>query len=424
MVRGLLMLATAWLALGARGAERVGMIHIKGTIGPATASYVARALKQAGDTKAQCLIIQLDTPGGMLDSTKDIVQTLYAAPIPTVVYVAPSGAGAGSAGCFITLAADVAAMAPNTTIGAAHPVTIGGGGDGQPAPDAVMKEKLENYAASFIEAIATKRKRNVEWARSAVRDSASITAETALEKRVIDLIAKDLPDLLRQLNGRELQGRALRTQGAEVTVIPMRMGERVFQYLAHPQVLLILILLVTYGIIGELSNPGTILPGVVGVISLILALYLAAILPVNVAGVALILLAIGLFIGDVFATAHGVLTVGGIISFFLGALMLFDRSDPALRISLPLIISSTLVTAAFFFFVVAAGLRAQFMPVKAGKETMIGKTAKALAAIGPEHGKVLFEGEYWNAVSPESIAAGEEVEIVGLEGLTLRVKPK
>jgi len=400
----------------------VGLIKIDGIIGPATAGYIARAIDVAGARNDACLIIQLDTPGGSLDSTKHIVQKLYASTVPTVVYVAPSGANAGSAGCFITLAADVAAMAPNTSIGAAHPVSIGPGGSEK--MDDVMKQKLENFASSYIEAIAEKRGRNVEWAKSSVRESASITAEKALNLNVIEIIAKDQPDLLNQLDGREINGKTLKTSGANVAEIPMAVREKLFQMLWRPEVMLLLMLVALYGIIGEMSNPGAVLPGVVGGIALILALYMAAILPINIAGLALIGLAVVLFIVDIFAPTHGILTFGGIVAFFLGALMLFDRSDPAFRLSLAYIIPATLVTAAFFIFVVGAGLRAQMMPVRVGKETMLGKIVPAAARIDRQAGKVFIEGEYWNATSDVPVEAGEPVEIVGMDGLTLKVKPK
>src|SRR6267378_7504077 len=231
----------------------VGLIKIDGIIGPATASYIARAIELAGARNDACLIIQLDTPGGSLDSTKHIVQKLYASTVPTIVYVAPSGANAGSAGCFITLAAEVAAMAPNTSIGAAHPVSIGPGGSEK--MDDVMKQKLENFASSYIEAIAEKRGRNVEWAKSSVRESASITAEKALELKVIDLIARDIPDLLKEIDGRQTGDKVLNTAGAKVAEIPMAVRERLFQLLWRPEVMLILTLAAMYGIIGELSNP-------------------------------------------------------------------------------------------------------------------------------------------------------------------------
>ena len=406
---------------GLRAAD-VGLIKIKGAIGPATASYISRAIDVASERDDTCLIIELDTPGGSLESTKEIVQKFYASKVPTVVYVYPDGAWAGSAGCFITLAADVAAMAPDASIGAAHPVSIGAGGEEKISD--VMKEKLEQITGSFIEGIAKRRGRNAEWARSSVVESKAITAEKALELKVIDLIAKDLPDLLTQLDDREVGGKTLKTATAEVVDIPMTMQERVLQLLSHPELMMILMLVAIYGIIGELSNPGAVLPGVVGAIALILVLYMSTILPVNIAGLALIGVAVILFIVDIFAPTHGVLTFGGIVAFFLGALMLFNRADPAFRLSLVYIIPATLVTAAFFIFIVGAGLRAQFLPVRVGREILLGKTVPALARIDVASGKVFIEGEYWNAVSEVPIEPGHPVEIVGINGLTLKVKPK
>jgi membrane-bound serine protease (ClpP class) len=410
-------------AAGARGAEQVATIKIEGTIGPTTASYIARAIGEAEKQKAQCLVVQLDTPGGLLESTKTIVQSFLASPVPTVVFVSPSGGTATSAGCFITLAADVAAMAPATTIGAAHPVQMGGGG-GEEKPDDTMKEKIANYAISYIETIAAKRQRNVEWARSSVKESASITAEKALELKVVELIATDMNNLLAQLHDREVNGRKLNTSGATIVNVEMSVQERVFQKLWRPEVMFILMLVAVYGIIGELSNPGAIFPGVVGVIALILALYMSAVLPVNAAGLALIALALALFVIDVFTPTHGFLTAGGIVSFLLGSLMLFDRAEPYFRLSLGYIIPATLFTALFFIFVVGKGLGAQKLPVQVGVETMIGQAVPALTAIDAASGKVFIEGEYWNAVSEVPIAAGQLAEVVAVQGLLLTVKPK
>jgi membrane-bound serine protease (ClpP class) len=404
-------------------AADVGLIKINGAIGPATASYIARALDVSAEHHDACLIIQLDTPGGLLESTEDIVKKFYVSKVPVVVYVAPSGAKAASAGCFITLAADIAVMAPNTSMGAAHPVEMGGG-DSSEKTDDVMKKKLENYASSYIEAIAEKRGRNAEWARSAVLESVATTAEKALDLKVIDLIAKDIPDLLNQIDGREVNGQTLKTAGAKVVEIPTVLRERLFQVIWRPEVLMVLMLATIFGIIGELSQPGAILPGVVGGIALILVLYMSAILPVNVAGLALIGLAFILFIIDVFAPTHGVLTFGGIASFFLGALMLFNRADPTFRLSLAWIIPATVLVALFFIFIVGAGLKAQTLPVRVGKETMLGKTVTALARIDNLEGKVFVEGEYWNAVSDLPVEVGQAAEIVGVEGLKLKVKPK
>jgi membrane-bound serine protease (ClpP class) len=420
-------IAIAGLILGAVAtqAAQVGLIKIDGAIGPATASYISRAIDVSTAQDDECLIIQLDTPGGLLQSTKEIVEDLYSAKVPTVVYVSPSGASAASAGVFITLAADVAAMAPNTTIGAAHPIELGIGGiAGSESTNDIMRQKLENYASSFIETIADKRHHNVVWAKSAVVESKATTSEIALQLNVIDLIATNVPDLLQKLNGRSANGKILKTAGASVVAIPMSPGEKFFQLFWQPEVMMILMLIAIYGIIAEISHPGAIFPGVAGALALILMLYMSATLPVNVAGVALILLAVALFIMDIFAPTHGVLTGGGIAAFFLGVLMLFNHAPPGYYLPMSWIIPATLVTAAFFVFFVSKGIRAQFLPVKSGKETMIGKTTNALSRIDSQGGKVFIEGENWNAVSETPVEAGQPVEVTGIEGLTLKVKPK
>ena len=404
---------------------KVCLSKVDGAIGPATASYIARSVDEAQSKGVQCLIIELNTPGGLLDSTRVIVQKLLGSSVPVVVYVAPTGATAASAGCFITLAANVAAMAPATTIGAAHPVTLGGlpSGD-QSKPDQTMTQKLENFAVSYMEAIANRRNRNIEWAKSAVRESASITAEKALELKVVEIVARDLDDLLAQLNGRVVNGRPLETAAAQVVEIKTSVTEQLLQMFWRPEVMFVLMLIAIYGLIGEMTTPGAILPGVVGAMALILALYMAAILPVNVAGLLLIGLAVALFLIDVFAPTHGVLTGGGILAFFVGSLMLFDRRDPLFRLSLYYIIPSVILTSGFFLLIVGKGLQAQRLPVRVGKETMLGKVVQAITPIDASGGRVFVEGEYWTARSDQSIKQGETVRIVAVEGLTLKVVPK
>lgn len=419
----------SWLACviapTAFAAEKVSFINIDGAIGPATASYISRSIDEAKSQNAQCLVIQLNTPGGLLDSTQKIVQSFLGSAVPVVVYVAPTGATATSAGCFITIAASIAAMAPATTIGAAHPVSIGGfPSGGEEKTDETMKQKLENFSVSYIETIAGKRQRNVDWAKSAVKESASITAEKALQLKVIDLIATDMSDLLQKLNGRVVDGKTLHTAGAGISEIKMSPAEQIFQKLWRPEVMFILMLVAIYGIIGELTTPGAILPGVVGAIALVLALYLAAILPVNVTGLVLIGLALMLFVFDIYATTHGVLTIGGIAAFLIGSMMLFNRGDPLFRLSLNYIIPATLVTAAFFVFVVGKGLRAQRLPVKVGKETLIGKIVTTLTPIDSRSGRIFVEGEYWNAVSDTPIEKDEQAEIAAIKGLTVKLQPK
>jgi membrane-bound serine protease (ClpP class) len=420
------LLVACWLvafAIAASG-ETVCVSTVDGAIGPATASYISRSVDAAKSKDAQCLVIQLNTPGGLLDSTRVIVQKLLGSPIPVVVYVAPTGGSAASAGAFITLAASVAAMAPATTIGAAHPVTLSGiPGGGQTQPDQTMAQKLENFAVSYMEAIASRRSRNVDWAKSAVRESSSITAEKALQMKVIEIIAPNLKDLLRQLDGRVVDGRQLKTANAQIVEIKMSMVERLFQMFWRPETMFILMLVAIFGLIGEVTTPGAILPGVAGTISLVLALYMAAILPVNVAGLLLIGLALVLFVIDLFATTHGVLTGGGILAFLVGSLMLFDERDPLFRLSLWYIIPSAITMAGFFLFVVGKGVSSQRLPAKTGKETMLGKEVSAATQIDSEGGKVFFEGAYWNARSATPITQGGPARIVAIEGLTLKVIP-
>jgi membrane-bound serine protease (ClpP class) len=422
-----LVVAVWWFSVSAAaaGSEKVCFITVEGPISPTTAGYVSRAVDETASQGGQCLIIQLNTPGGLLDSMQRIVQKLLASPVPVVVYVTPTGATAASAGCFITLAADVAAMAPATTIGAAHPVALGGiGGNEDSKSDSTMTKKLENFAVSYIQAIANKRSRNVQWAESAVRESSSITAEKALDLKVVEIIATDRDDLLRQLDGRVVNHKSFKTASAQTVEIKMSAAEQIFQAAWRPEVMYILLLIAIYGIIGELNTPGAILPGVVGAIALLLALYMAAILPVNVTGLLLIALAIALFIIDVFATTHGVLTAGGIVALLIGSLMLFNRQDPVFRLSLQFIIPGVILTSLFFVLIIGSGLRAQRLPVKVGRETMIGKTVSALTPIDLTGGKIFLEGEYWNATSDVPVEKGQLVQISAVEGLTVKVQPK
>ena len=416
-------IAIAGLILGvaAGQAAQVGLIKIDGAIGPATASYISRAIDVSAAQNDECLVIELNTPGGLANSMNDIVQVFYAERVPTVVYVAPEGAMAGSAGVYITLSANIAAMAPHTTIGAAHPVEMG---NEEETTNSIMMQKVGNVYTKVMQTIAEKRHRNVEWAKSSVTASKALTSEEALQLKVIDLIATNVPDLLQKLSGRSVNGKILKTIGASVIEIPMTPSEHLFQLFWLPEVMMILMLIAIYGIIAEMSHPGAIFPGVAGALALILLLYMSATLPVNVAGVALILLAVALFIIDIFAPTHGVLTGGGIAAFFLGALMLFNHAPVGYHLPMSWIVSATVLTAAFFIFVVSKGIRAQFRPIQSGKETMLGRTVKALSRIDAQGGKVFIEGENWNAVSETPVEAGQPVEVTGIEGLTLKVKPK
>jgi membrane-bound serine protease (ClpP class) len=416
-------IAIAGLVFGAAAthAAQVGLIKINGAIGPATANYISRALDLAASQNDECLVIELNTPGGLANSMDDIVQDFYTAKIPVVVYVSPEGAMAGSAGVYITLAADIAAMAPHTIIGAAHPVDMGNESE---TTNSIMMQKVGNAYTTVMQTIAEKRHRNVNWAMASVRESITTNSEAALRLNVIDLIATNIPDLLQKINGRSVNGKILKTAGASVMEMPMTPGEKFFQLFWQPQVMMLLLLIAIYGIIAEMSHPGAIFPGVAGALALILLLYMSATLPLNIAGVALILLALALFVIDIFAPTHGVLTGGGIIAFFLGALMLFNHAPSGYNLPMSWIVSTTLVTAAFFVFFVSKGIRAQRLPKSAGAETMIGKTVNALSRIDSQGGKVFIEGEHWNAVSETPIAENQKVEILEINGLTLKVKQK
>lgn len=399
-------------------APMITVIGVEGPIGPTTASYIQRGIDESVEMGAGLLIIELDTPGGLLESTKHIVQSMLATELPVVVYVSPMGASAGSAGTFITLASHVAAMAPGTNIGAATPVQMGGG----EAPDDSYQQKIINYAESYIETIAERRNRNVEWAKSAVRDGASITETRALELEVIEIIADDRADLIDQLDGWELDDRTLNTAGYTVTEIEMTLAERALRFLFRPEVMFILMIIAIYGIIGELSNPGAIVPGVTGFVALVLLLYASAAMPVNTAGYILIVLAIILFVSEAFTPTFGLLTATGAVSFVIGALMVFDDFAPGYELSWGYIIPATILTVGFFVFIVSVGLRAQFRKPKTGRESMPGQVAEVVNPINGGHGYVMLHGELWDAVSDDSLKKGDWCEIIDMKGLTLTVK--
>ncbi len=401
------------------GSGTVSVIRVKGAIGPPTYNYIQRGKRIADEGGHEALIIELDTPGGLLDTTQDIVQLMLGSELPIVVYVSPEGANAGSAGTFITLAAHVAAMAPATNIGAASPVQMGGA-----QMDTVAQKKIFEYSESYIESIAEQRGRNAEWAKSAVRDGEAITNREALELNVIDLIADNLQDLLEQIDGMEIEGRELNTRDAEINRIENNLAEIFFSFLLRPEVMLILTLVAIYGIVGEITNPGAIVPGMSGAIALILLLYGVAAMPINIAGFLLMGFAIALFVIEAFTPTYGILLTGGAISFFLGALMLFQDLPDEMQISLYWLIPATLLTVLFFAWIVSYGIKAQFGEHRAGLESLIGKEARVLERIDSTSGRVEVAGEYWNAVSEELIEPGEMCEIVKFQGLKIVVKPK
>ncbi len=380
----------------------VSIISVSGTIGPTTTQYIKRGLRTSRERGDELLVIELDTPGGLLTSTQEIVQELLGSSHPTAVYVSPEGANAGSAGTFITLAAHIAAMAPATNIGAASPVSMGGG-----EMDTVSQKKIFNFSESYIETIADRRGRNTEWARSAVRDGDSITSDEAVDINVVDLLAENLDDLLAQIDGMEVEGNVLQTENASRNRIPPNLAETFFSFLIRPEVMLILTLVAIYGIIGEVSNPGAIVPGMAGVIALILLLYGVAAMPINIAGFLLIGLAIILFVAEAFTPAFGLLIAGGAVSFFLGALMLFQDLPEEMQLSWYWLVPATIVTVLFFAWIVTSGIKAQFTGFHAGLESEVGQEAEVSDRITPEiEGRVFHNGEYWRAESDEILNEG------------------
>ena len=398
----------------------VATIQIDGVISPVTLRLVESALTRAQADGASVLVIQLDTPGGLERSMRLICQRLLSAEIPVIVYVAPTGARAASAGVFITMAAHVAAMAPATNIGAAHPVAVGGGADKE------SLKKIENDAAAFVRTVALERGRNAEWAEKAVRESVSITEREAVKLKVVDLVADSVPDLLDKVDGRSVKTTrgpvTLQTRGAVVRPIEIGFRDRVLNVITDPNVAYVLMMLGMLGLFFELSNPGVILPGVVGGIALILAFFAFQSLPINFAGLLLILFGIVLLIAEIKVVSHGVLAVGGIVAMALGSLMLFDAPEIGFRVSWRVIIPTVGATAGIFMFVIAAGVRALAARSPVGAPALVGETGVARGALSPE-GQVLVHGELWRAVARGTpVEEGARVRVVDVKGLTLTVE--
>ena len=398
----------------------VATIPIDGVISPVTVRLVEAALARAQAERAGALVILLDTPGGLERSMRLICQRLLNAEIPVIVYVAPTGGRAASAGVFITMAAHVAAMAPATNIGAAHPVAVGG------SIDKESMKKIENDAAAFARTIAVERGRNADWAEKAVRESVSITEREAVKLKVVDLVADSLPDLLEKIDGRAVKTSrgpvTLQTKGATVTPIDVGFRDRVLNVITDPNVAYILMMLGMLGLFFELSTPGAILPGVIGGISLILAFFAFQSLPLNFAGLLLILFGIVLFIVEIKVVSHGVLAIGGVVAMALGSLMLFDAPEVGFRVSWRVILPTVGATAGMFLFVIAAGIRALTARSPVGGPALVGETGAARVRLDPE-GQVLVHGELWRAVSRGGpIEEGTRVRVVDVHGLTLTVE--
>jgi membrane-bound serine protease (ClpP class) len=392
-----------------------------GVINPVAAEYLHDALASAQESKAQALIVRLNTPGGLDLSMRLIIKDITSVTIPVVVYVSPSSGRAASAGVFITMAAHVAAMAPGTNIGAAHPVSMGGG-----EMDKTMKEKIENDSVAYIKSIAEQRGRNVAWAEDAVRKSVSVTEREALKLKIVDLVAEDMPALLKQLDGRTIPfpsgPTVLHTADAAVREFPMGFRLEFLKTLSDPNIAYLLMTIGTIGIIAELYSPGAILPGIVGAISLILAFYSFQSLPVNYAGVLLFLLGVVFFILEATVTSYGLLAIGGVVAMLLGSMMLIKTDVEFLQISWSVILPVVALAAAFSLFMVGMGMRAMRRRPATGREEMIGLVGIVKTALTP-HGQLAVHGELWEAVSDRPLQPGDKAEVIGVEGLRLYVKP-
>ncbi len=397
----------------------VDWIAIDGSINPAVDDFIRESIARAKLNGARALIIQLDTPGGLLSSTRTIVKEMLGAPVPVMVYVAPSGAGAGSAGVFITMAGHIAAMAPGTNIGAAHPVAGGG-----QEVKGVMGEKIENFTASFSETIARQRGRNAEWAIQAVRRSVSITEQEALKKNVIDIVAKDIEDLLNQADGRkvDLDGRkqALAVKGARVDRYQMSLKQKIINTIADPNISYLLLMAGILGLYMEFSHPGVVFPGVAGAICLLLAFASFQLLPINYTGLILMLLGVALLVGEAFFPSFGVLGVGGTISLALGSLLLFDTQNADFGVDRSIVFTAVATIGTFVLAISYLVFHSQKSRPTLGLEGLLGEVGEVRGALSPT-GKVFVHGEYWNAQADGEIPVGEKVKVVGYDGMCLKV---
>jgi membrane-bound serine protease (ClpP class) len=431
------------MALPAQAAQTAVLLEVTGSISPASSDFVVRGIDKGAASGAELVVLRINTPGGLDSAMRSIVQAILASPIPVVGYVAPSGARAASAGTYILYACHVAAMAPGTNLGAATPVQIGGQGGlptpakpgSAPAPDSAeddsdkddaMHRKLVNDAAAYLRSLAQLRGRNVAWTEDAVRAGASLSASDALEAGVVDLLAPSLDDLLRQLNGYQLtmdgNTQVLNTENMTVTVIEPDWRTRLLSVIADPNIAYILILIGIYGLIFEFYNPGFVLPGVAGAISLLLALFALQVLPVNYAGLALLMLGIVFMVAEAFAPSFGALGIGGLIAFVIGSVILIDTDVPGYGISLPLIITFTAISGVFFLGIIGMAVKARERPVVSGREELLNTQGTVLQDFDAD-GWIHIHGESWRARTGVPLKRGQHVRVIRIEGLTLHVEP-
>ncbi len=397
--------------------NEIFIIRVSDAIGPGVADFLKQGIEKASEENAACIIIELDTPGGLVESMRKIVMEIYSSKVPVVVYVSPSGARAASAGVMITMAADIAAMAPGPNIGAAHPVGAGGKEIGK-----TMSEKVTNDMVAYVKSIAKKRGRNETWAEKAVRDSISSTETEALDQKVIDIIASDTDDLIKKINGRLIAGKGkLNLDNATKRILKETFRTKVLKTISNPNIAYILMMLGMAGIYFELSNPGAIFPGVIGAISIILAFFSFQTLPVNYAGILLIILAIIFFIMEMKIASYGMLSIAGTVSLILGSLMLFEGNSPELQVSLQVLITTVIIVSTFFVVVAGMVFKSQVSKSKTGTKGLIGEIGVVKKALTPE-GKVFVHGELWRAVTKTALPEGTRVQVISIENLVLEVE--
>jgi membrane-bound serine protease (ClpP class) len=417
-ISGLLLLICCFPGNTFATANAVDIIKISGSINPAVADFVEKGVHKASGDGAACLIIEIDTPGGLAESMRKIVMAIFASRVPVVSYVAPSGARAASAGVMVTIAADIAAMAPGTNIGAAHPVGLGGGDI-----RGTMAEKVTNDMVAQARSIAEKRKRNADWVEKAVRESVSVTETEALKANVIDLVAKDIDDLIRRINGRKIENKGvLILDHPKKTFIEESLRTKVLKIISDPNIAYILMMVGLVGLYFELSHPGAVLPGVVGGISIILAFFAFQTIPVNYAGFLLIILALVFFILEMKIASYGLLSIAGIASLLLGSLMLFEDSGSGRELSWGVLIPTMVVVSGFFVFISGLVFKSHMSKPKTGTSGLVGEIGVVKETILTE-GRVLVHGEMWKAISKDPIEKGVKVRVVSVERLVLQVEP-